>query len=122
MNSPTLEEPAPLEHGLRAPQMYQGAHEITPRLPLLSQLPVEPGQRVILAIGIVIALLTMAELIAGEEHRYPLRQQQGGHEVARLLPTQGLHGRLIRRTLNATVPAIVVIGSILVVLAIRFIV
>src|SRR5262245_30031687 len=122
MNSTVLKEPAPLEYGLRAPQMYERTHEVTPRLPLLSQLPVKPGQLVILAIRIVIALLTMAEIIASEEHRHPLRQQQGGHEVAHLLPTQGLNDRIISGAFNATVPAIVVIGPILVILAIRFIV
>jgi len=39
-----------------------------------------------------------------------------------LLPTQGLNGRISSGTFDATVPAIVVIGPILIVLAIRFVV
>ena len=98
MNGPALEEFTALKYGLGASEMGQRAHEFIPRLLLLSEFPVEPGQLVVLAIGIVIALLTMAEFVAGQEHRHTLGQQQGGHEVAHLLPTQGPNGRIVGRT------------------------
>src|SRR5262245_23240417 len=122
MNSPALEEFAALKHGLSAPEMDQRAHAFIPRLLLLGELPIEPGQLVILAISIVITLLTMANLVTGKEHRHTLGQQQSGHEVAHLLPTQGPNGWIISRTFDSTVPTVVVIGPILIIFAIRFIV
>src|SRR5215470_7672135 len=101
--------------------MSQRAHKVTPLLLLLSMLPGEPGELVVLAIGIVIALLTMVEIIAGEEHRHALRQEQGRHKVAPLLPTQGLNSRVVRGAFHATVPTIVVIGPILIIFAICFV-
>src|SRR4029450_12359026 len=89
MNSSALEEFAALKHGLGAPEMDERAHAFIPRLLLLSEFPVEPRQLVVLAISIIIALLTMAEFIASQEHRHALGQQYGGHEVAPFLPTHG---------------------------------
>ena len=40
---------------------------------------------VVLAVGVVVALLRVAELVAGADHRHALREQQRGHEVP-LLP------------------------------------
>src|SRR5262245_62092602 len=72
MNGPALEEFAALKHRLGTLEMGQRAHEFMPRLLLASELPVEPGQLVILAIGIIVALLTMADLVASQEHRHTL--------------------------------------------------
>src|SRR5205814_5727940 len=77
MNGPVLEELAALKHRLAAPQLGQRAHEFAPRLLLLRELPVEPGELVILAIGIVIALLTMADLVAGHDHTDAMRYRLG---------------------------------------------
>src|SRR4029453_14153251 len=120
--SPGLEKFWALKHGLGPPEMDERTHAFIPRLLLLREFPVEPRQLVVLAISIIIALLTMAEFIASQKHRHALGQQQGGHEVAHLLPTQGPNARIVSRTFNATVPAIVVIGPILIILAIRFVV
>jgi hypothetical protein len=61
-------------------------HKTAKSLLRFGEMPVEPGELVILAVGIVVALLPMAELIAGEEHGHALGGQQGGDEVALLLP------------------------------------
>src|SRR5262245_2941151 len=64
----------------------------------------------------------MAELIAGQEHGDTLRQQQGGDEVALLLPAQGIDGGIVGRTLHTAVPAVVVVAAVLIVLTIGVIV
>ena len=46
--------------------------------------PVEPARRVVLAVGVVVAALGAAELVAAEQQRHALGQQQRRQQVARL--------------------------------------
>src|SRR2546425_10009061 len=107
MNSASLEERAALKDRLGAPQVDHGAYKIVKSLLGFRELPVQPGHVVVLAIGVIVPLLAMAEIIAGQEHGLPLRQQQGGDEVALLLPAQRSDGVIVSRTLRTTVPAVV---------------
>ena len=65
------------------------------------QLPVEPGDLVVLAPGVVVAALGAAHLVAAEQHRHALREQQRRQEVALLaraqLDDRGVVGRRPRR-------------------------
>ena len=122
MNGAVLEELAALEDRLGAPEMDDGAHKVAKGLLLLGQLPMQPGEVVVLAIGIVVALLRMAELVTGQEHGHALRQEQRSDEVALLLPAQGIDGGIIRRPLGAAVPTVVVVGPVLVIFPIGLVV
>ena len=53
-----------------------------PRLRRLGLLPVEPGDLVVLAIGVVVAVLRAAELVAGQQHRRAVRERTGGQQRA----------------------------------------
>ena len=53
-------------------------------LPLV-QLPAQPGQVVVLAISVVVPFLGVAQFVAGQDHRHPLREHERGDEVAFLL-------------------------------------
>ena len=44
--------------------------------------PVQPAGRVVLAVGVVVAALAVADLVAGAQHRRALREQQRGHHRA----------------------------------------
>ena len=90
--------------------------------PRPSQLPVEPADLVVLAIGVVVALLRARELVARQHHRRALRQQQRCEEVAHLPLAQGVDARIVGRTLGAAVPGAVVASAVLVVLAVRLVV
>ena len=46
-----------------------------------TQRPVEPAELVVLAVGVVVAALRAADLVAGDEHRHALREQQDRSEV-----------------------------------------
>src|SRR5436190_58253 len=50
--------------------------------------PVHPADLVVLAIGVVVAALRIADLVAGEQQRQALRQQQAGELVAPQLPPE----------------------------------
>ena len=47
---------------------------------LVGALPVQPADGVVLVVGVVVALLGAAHLIAGSQHRRALRQQQRGQQ------------------------------------------
>ena len=74
----------------------------------LEQAPVEPGDLVVLAIRVVVARLRVAELVAREQHRHALRQEQRGEEVAHLARAQRVHAGVVGRALGAAVRAEVV--------------
>ena len=60
--------------------------------------PVEPGDLVVLAPGVVVAALRAADLVAAEQHRRALGEEQRGQEVALLARAQreDLRGRRSR--------------------------
>ena len=67
--------------------------------------PVEPGGRVVLAIGIVVALLAVADLVAGTQHGRALRQRQRGQHGAAYLAALRVDAGIIRGPLDAKVGA-----------------
>jgi hypothetical protein len=106
---PALEEvPAP-EHRLLRPQPEQPPGEVQQASALVVPVPVQPGQLVVLAVGVVVALLRVPELVAGLPHRHPLTEDEGQQQVAHLPPPQRDDRRISRRTLDAAVPAVVLV-------------
>ena len=85
-------------------------------------LPVEPGDLVVLAVGVVVALLGPADLVAAEQHRHALREEQRGQEVALLARAQRVDRRIVGRAFDAAVPRSVVVLAVLVVLAVGLVV
>ena len=85
------------------PQLGEVADEIGEVVASLPRLlPADPADLVVLAIGVVVAGLRVADLVAGEDQRHALRQQQAGERVLAQLPAQrddrrdrrsGPHGR-----------------------------
>jgi hypothetical protein len=57
--------------------------------------------------------------VACQDHRNPLRQQQGRHQVAHLLAAQLQHFRVSRRTFRTAIPTVVVVVTIRIVVLIR---
>ena len=85
-------------------------------------LPVDPRQLVVLAVGVVVAALGAADLVAGQEHRHALRQQQRREEVALLPRPQLVDRRIVGRPLDAVVPRAVVALAVAVVFAVGLVV
>src|SRR3954468_24788003 len=80
--------------------------------------PVEPCGVVVLSISIVVAALSMAKLVASEDHRRPVRQQGCRKKIA-LLPLAELNNlRVVGRSLDAVIPGMIIRVSVAVVLAI----
>src|SRR3970282_1827825 len=64
-----LKELAALQRGLLAPERNQGAGEVEDLRLAGGDPPVEPGQLVVLAVGVVVAPLGVAQLVAAADHR-----------------------------------------------------
>ena len=84
--------------------------------------PVDPADFVVLRIGIVVAALRIADLVAGKQHRDALREHQRRNEVALLLLAQREDALVLGGTLGAAVPRAVVVVAVAVVLAIGLVV
>src|SRR5512145_1417443 len=82
--------------------------------------PVDPGNFVILAIRVVVALLGAADFVAREQHRDSLRQDQGGEKVALLARTQGENHRIVRWPFGTAVPTEIIVVTVAIFLAVRF--
>ena len=59
------------------------------------QAPIDPAHFVILTPGVIVPSLRTEELIAGQEHRHALGDQQGNDEVLGLPQAQAQHFRIV---------------------------
>src|ERR1700738_4865909 len=84
-------------------------------------LPGEPADLIVLAIRIVVAILRAAELVTSAKHRYTLAQEERGEKVSPLAVSQCVNGLVRRRSLETTVPGIIVIFTVAVPLAVRLV-
>src|SRR5439155_25155433 len=89
---------------------------------LFVKLPVQPGGLVVLTVGVVVAVLGVAQLVAAADHRHALGEEQGGDQIPLLAFAEGAASRIVARPLGAAVPAQVIVAAVFVVLAIGFVV
>ena len=116
------QELAAAEDRVGLAQLDQALGELEVLALALAQPPLEPGDLVVLAPGVVVAVLGAAELVAAEQHRHALREEQRGEEVALLAPAQLDDLGVVGLALDAAVPRAVVVGAVAVVLAVGLVV
>ena len=83
--------------------------------------PVHPADFIILAVGIVIAVLGIAALIALIQHRRALCQHIHQHKIAHLAISQRTYLLTLRFALKSAVPAAVIVIAITIVFTIGFV-
>ena len=111
------------QHRVLMTQANQSANEV--EKPLLfgrNISPVQPINLIILAIGVVIALLAAAKLVPRQQHRRTLSQQYGSNQVTALTLANLTDCRVRSLTLNSIVVTEIGWMTITVVFAIDFIV
>src|SRR5580704_129600 len=84
--------------------------------------PANPAGLVILAIGVVIAVLGIADLVAGQDQGNALGEQKAGELIFPQLVAQRVDGGIVGRAFVAAIVAVIVVGAVAVVLAVRLIV
>src|SRR5438445_259337 len=80
--------------------------------------PVEPGDGVVLRVGVVVALLSTAEFIACGQHDGAARGKQRCKQRALVVEARLGDRRTVRPTLGAIVPGQIVVVAVAVLLAI----
>ena len=116
------EEMAAPEDRMLAAQRDHARSEFVEAPPALVVGPVEPRDRIVLAIRIVVAALRAPGFVAGLQHRHALRQQQGAEQVALLFFAQRDDRGIVGLALDAAVPREIVVVAVAVALAVRFVV
>jgi hypothetical protein len=81
-------------------------------------LPIDPGRRVVLAVGVVVAALGVAEFGAGAKHSRALREQQRGEQCALQPRAPREHYSVRGVAFRAAVPAVVRVLPVAVFLAV----
>src|ERR1700704_2577134 len=84
--------------------------------------PIAPSDGIVLAVGIVVAVLAVADFVSRQEQRHTLRQHEARQQIAAHL-TSHLHDiGIVGRAFDAAIRAVIFIGAVTVVLAVRLIV
>src|SRR6516162_3677733 len=96
--------------------------EAQERAVLFRQTPVEPTDLIVLAVGVVVAFLRAANLVAGHEHRHAARHHENDGEVLDLPFPQRLDGWIVGWAFAAAVPAQVFVDAVAVTLAVGVVV
>ena len=104
--------------GTRVATPYGGNGYAVP----VEQAPVQPADLVVLAVGIVVALLAAPHLVAHQQHRRAQRQHGDGQQVAHLALAQRQHRRVGGGAFDAAVPAAVVVVAVAVAFAVGLVV
>ena len=89
---------------------------------LLQVVPVEPGNLVVLTVGVVVTPLRVAHLVAREHHGNALAGHQHRDGILDLLVAQVVDALIVAFTFPAAVPAVVTVLTVAVILAIGLVV
>src|SRR3954447_18307317 len=88
----------------------------------LGQIPIHPGVLVVVTVRVIVAFLGAPDFVSHQYHRNALAHHQNRGCILHLSNTQLVHGRIGAFTFPSTVPTIVVVPSVVVVLAVSFVV
>src|SRR5262245_16198069 len=113
--------PAP-QRWLRASKVHELGGELQERPLFGVEVPIDPGQLVVLAVRVVVPVLRTTELVAVADHRYALREQECRQKVPNLTRAQRDDRRIARWSFGAAVPAQVVAFAVAVVLEVGVVV
>ena len=116
-----LEEAAALKDGMVQAETDEVGREVEEPASGGPERPVEPGDLVVLAIGVVVAALRAPDLVAPREHGYALGEEEGGQEISLLAAAQGKHLGVVRGAFDAAVRRRVVVGAVAIVLVIALV-
>ncbi len=77
--------------------------------------PIQPGDFIVLAIGVVVAPLRSPDLIPARQHRDAPGQEQRGQQISFLLLAAVVDLRIVGWAFDAVVVAVIVVGAVAIV-------
>src|ERR1041385_517769 len=86
------------------------------------KLPIYPADFVVLTVGIIVAVLGVADSISSKQHRHTLRQKESGQKISFLPGTQCVDCWVLGRAFDATIPTTVIVGAVAVFFTTGFVV
>ncbi len=92
------------------------------RLVVRGEIPVDPGDLVVLGVGVVVPVLRPVDLVAVRQHRHALRQHHCRDQVALGTGADGVDIRVVGFAFDAEVARLVVVVPVVVVLAVGLVV
>ncbi len=122
VDRPAPEEIRAVQGRVLAAEAEQLARELPQRVPLAIEVPVDPADLVVLTVRVVVPALRAPHLVAREEHRGALREEERREQVAPLAGAEREDARVRRRALDAAVPPALVVVAVAVLLAVRLVV
>ena len=114
----SLVKPAAPKIGVVCAQQNCASYERAERFVLAAEIPIDPARLIVLAIGVVVAALGAAKLVAGRQHRDSQREQQRRDEIAFLAKAQGSYRGIVTVAFQAAIPTEILIAAVGVLLAI----
>ena len=108
-----------VESSMRPAQVDQSCDEIDKRS--IGTGPVDPGKRIVLGVGIVVATLRAAQFIAHAEHRRAPRGEEGYEQGAHSARSPCQNPGFFCWAFGAAIPRDIIVGSVAIVLAIGLI-
>src|SRR6185312_12455860 len=109
------------EDRMRVAQPNEPSREVVQLGRCVAVRPRVPRDLAVLAPTVVVSELGATALVAAEDHRRALRDEQGRYEVALLAGTELDHLRIVSVSLDPAVPRPVVVGAVAVVLEVRLV-
>ena len=119
---PTIEEEALAKHTVLSAHREDATCEIEELLLPGIEIPVVPGDVVVLAVGVVVAPLCAPDLVSPQEHRDSRGEHESGNHVANLALADLDDGRVLCLTLDPVVGRPVVVGAVAIVFEVGLIV
>ena len=102
------QKPALPQDRIPAAQSCHSFYKVDQCLCAIVPSPIDPGNIIVLTIGIVVSPLRAAEFVASQDHWRSLGEQKRPEQIP-LLPLAQLHDlRIMRRTFDAMIPRVIV--------------
>src|SRR6267143_651796 len=117
-----LEEPVATKHGVRMPACEKLSEEAEQLCFPFHAFPVHPAHGIVVTITVIIATLRPRDFVAHEQHGYSAAEEKEGRCVLHLPTTKSIHAGVISFSLPPAVPAIIIVGAVVVPFAVRLVV
>ncbi len=113
-----LKKTTSAEYGMPLAKVDHALHEGQQVTIFRLQIPVQPADFVVLAVGVVVSRLSMPDCVPRIQHGYALRKQKRCQQIPLLLGAQSLDVGIVGGALYSAIPAAIVIVAVAIAFAV----